>query len=62
MTATAAQKPKFQDEPRVTRGYTTFIPLLLGVLMFASYYFLPFVTQPELGATIPPGTYRNTQQ
>ncbi|MGB1289039.1 MAG: ABC transporter permease [Aggregatilineales bacterium] len=29
----------------------TFIPLVLGGLLLVAYYLLPFVTQPELGAT-----------
>ncbi len=52
---TAATSQTVNERPtQASRIPQTFIPLLLGLVMFGAYMLLPFVTQPELGATTIP--------
>lgn len=49
MTAVAMER-----ERSVSRSPLVFVPLVLGALMLAAYFLMPFVNQPELGATTVP--------
>jgi ribose/xylose/arabinose/galactoside ABC-type transport system permease subunit len=54
MTATTTQeqsKPKPVESVGAGRIPQVFIPIILGLVMLAAYTLLPFITQPELGAT-----------
>jgi len=53
MTAATSQAANKRIK-QANRNLQTFIPLLLGLVMFGAYMLLPFVTQPELGATTIP--------
>lgn len=54
MTAVATPKDKSIVVATSNRTPVVFIPLILGVVMLVGYFVLPFITQPELGATTIP--------
>ncbi|MFZ4814578.1 MAG: ABC transporter permease [Phototrophicaceae bacterium] len=51
---TTTQQPLKVTPVTFARSPRTLIPLLLGALMLAAYSLLPFIQQPELGATTVP--------
>lgn len=51
MTDAVQRAAPAQQVSRASRTPLVFIPLILGLVMFGAYLFLPFVMQPELGAT-----------
>lgn len=54
MTAVATSKDGSKAEAASSRTPIVFIPFLLGVAMLIGYFVLPFINQPELGATTIP--------